>query len=195
MQKHLQEITRILTDIGERVEGNLYCDIQPNNIVADIKKIDNLRQCCHEKKKICEIGVNAGHSLLFMLDISPSAEYTLFDIGIHKYMEPCVEYLRKSFPEASIQLLVGDSRLTVPAFAETNKEVFDLCHIDGGHEPEVFVSDYEATLQMVKKGGYIVFDDYDYSEIKKFVDSRVEKGEVKMVPFYPTERQAILVKV
>ena len=32
---HIQNITKILLDIGERVEGNLICDITPNNFVCE----------------------------------------------------------------------------------------------------------------------------------------------------------------
>ena len=30
---HLKNLTKIIKDIGERVEGNLICDIRPDNYV------------------------------------------------------------------------------------------------------------------------------------------------------------------
>lgn len=178
MQKHLASITKILTEVGERVEGNFYCDISPNHIVADVNKINNLRNVVAGRKKICEIGVNACHSLLFMLDVNPDAEYALFDIGIHKYLEPCFNYLQDQFSNTKMSLFIGDSKITVPAYAENNKNQFDCCHIDGGHQPPEFTSDYENCIIMLKKGGLIIFDDYDYDEIRKFVDSKLASGEV-----------------
>ena len=85
--KHVKEIEQILRRIGERVEGNLVCDIDPWNIVADRTgdKIYNLRVLSMGKKKICEIGVNACHSLLIMLLENPMAEYLLFDLNNHRY--------------------------------------------------------------------------------------------------------------
>ena len=31
--KHVEEISKILENIGERVEGNLICDIKPRNYI------------------------------------------------------------------------------------------------------------------------------------------------------------------
>ena len=51
---HIKNITNILLEIGERVEGNLICDITPNNWVYEkyILKIRNLQYLCKDKKKI-----------------------------------------------------------------------------------------------------------------------------------------------
>ena len=198
IHSHLNAITKILTDIGERVEGNLYCDIQPTNITADAAKLGNLRSLCYGKMKICEIGVNACHSLLFMVDVNREADYTLFDIGIHKYLEPCFSYVQSVFPTTQMTLHLGDSRLTLPAYAESHKEEFDFIHVDGGHEHDVFSSDYAYSYQMLKKGGVMIFDDYDYDEIKKFIDEKVKGGEVMITSdssLVSTQRQALLVKV
>jgi len=192
---HLQKLTAILQEVGERVEGNLYCDIQPTNITADNQKINNLRNAVAQKQKVCEIGVNAGHSLLLMLDANPTAEYVLFDIGLHRYLEPCFNYLETAFPSASLKLLLGDSKITVPAYAENHTGEFDVCHIDGGHLAPEFTSDYESSMKLLKTGGLIVFDDYDYSEIKAFVDSKIKAGEVVVAEQIPTLRQIVLRKV
>lgn len=198
IQTHLNSITQILTDIGERVEGNVYCDIQPTNITADGNKLRNLRSLCMGKTKICEVGVNACHSLLFMLDVNSEAEYTLFDIGIHKYLEPCFNYVQSAFPATKMKLFLGDSRLTLPAYAETHREEFDFIHVDGGHTYDVFSSDYECTYKMLKKGGIMIFDDYNHSEIKQFVDEKVRQGEVLHLThqqLFQTDQHALLVKV
>lgn len=198
LQQHLDKLTGILQQVGERVEGNFYCDIQPTNITADNMKINNLRMTVKDKKKVCEIGVNAGHSFLFMLDANHTAEYVLFDIGFHKYLEPCYNYLETAFPSTSMKLYLGDSKLTVPAYAETHAGEFDFCHIDGGHLPPEFTSDYEACMKLLKKGGFMIFDDYDYTEIKAFVDSKIALGEILPIveaPIYPTTRHIVLMKV
>ena len=75
LQKQFDGIANILNQIGERVEGNLICDVSPNNIVIDRneEKIHNLQQLSMAKNTICEIGVNAGHSLFIMLEQNPTA--------------------------------------------------------------------------------------------------------------------------
>jgi hypothetical protein len=178
LQKHLAALSKILQEVGERVEGNFFCDISPTNITADVDKINNLRRLVAGREKICEIGVNACHSLLFMVDANPTGEYALFDIGIHKYLEPCFEYLREQFPTTRMNLYLGDSKLTVPAYAESHKGEFDVCHIDGGHLPPEFTSDYKHCMILLKKGGFIIFDDYEIPEIKAFVDSKLALNEV-----------------
>ena len=195
LQHHLNKLTGILQQVGERVEGNFYCDIEATNITADGDKINNLRNAVKDKKKVCEIGVNAGHSLLFMLDVNSTAEYVLFDIGIHKYLEPCVSYLESAFPSTSMKLYLGDSKLTVPAYAENHEGTFDFCHIDGGHLPPEFTSDYQACMKLLKKGGFMIFDDYDYTEIKAFIDSKIASGEVVVTDQIPTPRHIVLRKV
>ena len=55
---HIKNITDILKNIGERVEGNLLCDIYPDNWTysRNISKIKNLQFMCKDKTKIIEIG-------------------------------------------------------------------------------------------------------------------------------------------
>ena len=42
---HIQNITKILKQVGERVEGNLICDIYPDNWIyhENLDKIHNLQ--------------------------------------------------------------------------------------------------------------------------------------------------------
>lgn len=55
---HIKNITKILNDVGERIEGNLICDIEPENYVISTNKykIKNLQYLCKNKQKIIEIG-------------------------------------------------------------------------------------------------------------------------------------------
>ena len=196
--QHLNQLGKILLQVGERVEGNLYCDIHPGNITINNNKVDNLRITASGQSKICEIGVNAGHSLLFMLDVNPTAEYSLFDIGLHKYLDPCFKYLQEQYSSTRMTLYLGDSKLTLPAFAENHQGEYDFCHIDGGHNPPEFTSDYINSMILLKKGGFIIFDDYDYPEIKAFVDEKIKLGEVirfQEAPLFPTESHIVLRKV
>ena len=64
VKDHINNIGAILDNIGERVEGNLICDITSDNFTDERNesKIYNLIKLAENKSKICEIGVNAGHS-------------------------------------------------------------------------------------------------------------------------------------
>lgn len=181
---HFNTISNILRDVGERVEGNLVCDVTSDNIVMGVNKdkIHNLQHLAKGKSKICEIGVNAGHSLLFMLEQNPTAEYLLFDLGNHGYTRLCVEYIKSQYPNTKIDIIYGDSKETIPNFIMENKEsvgTFDLVHIDGGHGFFEFCSDFYNCRFLSDVNGVTIFDDYQWNDIKKFVDNRIEIGTIK----------------
>jgi predicted O-methyltransferase YrrM len=181
VKDHISNIANILDSVGERVEGNLICDITSDNLVADRNeaKIHNLLKLAEGKSKICEIGVNAGHSLLLMVSVNPTAEYLLFDLGGHGYTRPCVEYIKNAYPSAKITEIYGDSNLTLVDYVKTNKlHTFDLIHIDGGHETHTVMSDFIYTQFMLKQGGIVVFDDYNFGNIKEVVDYYVERQTI-----------------
>lgn len=184
LQKQFDAISDILREVGERVEGNLVCDVSPDNIIIDRskEKILNLQYLIKDKQRVCEIGVNAGHSLLIMLEQNPTAEYILFDLGNHGYTNPCVEYIKEQYPKTRIKIIYGDSKETVSNFILRNEylqESFDLVHIDGGHGPLEVYSDFYNCRYLVSKDTPTIFDDYDYSDIKKFIDDRINSGMIK----------------
>ena len=169
VRNQIFEIGKILDSIGERVEGNLICDISSENLIADVNKakISNLITLATGCEKICEIGVNAGHSLLLMVGTNPFAEYLVFDLGAHAYTKPCVEYIKSEYPSTKIIEVYGDTKTTLrnsilPEF----KKSTDLIHIDGGHDTHTVVNDFIYTQYLLKSGGIVVFDDYNYGNIK-----------------------------
>lgn len=184
LQNQFNGIADILKSVGERVEGNLVCDVSPDNIVIDSnkEKIENLQILVRDKKLVCEIGVNAGHSLLIMLEYNPTATYVLFDLGNHSYTQHCIEYIKNQYPSTQIHIIYGDSKKTIPNFIFDNKHLvglFDLVHIDGGHGFLEFCADFYNCQHLVSKDGLTIFDDYNYNEIKSFIDNRINAGIIK----------------
>jgi len=180
---HIQNITNILKSIGETVEGNLICDIHPDNWTysRNINKIKNLQFLCRDKTKIIEIGVNACHSLIIMLLENPDAEYLLFDLNNHKYTEPIINYVKNAFPNTKINIIFGDSVETVSKYIVNNPnevETYDLIHIDGGHLEEVFSKDFYNCKQLISNNGIIIFDDYDYTTIYNFIQKKINQNEI-----------------
>jgi hypothetical protein len=181
--EHVLNLSKILQQVGENIEGNLICDIYPYNFVIsrNLSKIKNLTQLSKGRKKICEIGVNACHSLLIMLLENPDAEYLLFDLNNHKYTEPCIDYIKKNFTNTKIDIIYGDSINTLKNYINNNSDklnTYDLCHIDGCHLPEVFIHDFENIKKLSSYDGCVIFDDYDYTDIKNFVDLKVNSKEI-----------------
>jgi predicted O-methyltransferase YrrM len=183
---HFEKISQILNEIGERVEGNLICDVDSSNIVItrNLAKIKNLQYLSKNKNKICEIGVNAGHSLLLMLEQNPNAEYLLFDLNNHKYTNPCIEYIKSAYPNTKIQVVYGDSKFTVNNFINNNIDEmnsYDFIHIDGGHGLQEVISDYESSKRIASDDSILIFDDYDYSNIQNFIDLKVKENEIEKI--------------
>lgn len=180
---HLKNITTILHSIGERIEGNLICDIYPDNMIhyITINKIANLQYLCKDKKKIVEIGVNGCHSLLIMLLENPNAEYLLFDLNNHAYTEPVLNYIRFAFPNTNIKVVFGNSVTTVKEYIENNSaelKTYDLCHLDGGHTEDVFSFDYENMKKLISRDGCVIFDDYNYVDIRNFIQTKLMQNEI-----------------
>lgn len=182
--EHVQNIGKILEMVGEQVEGNLVCDKHHENIIIDenLNKIRNLQYMCRGKKKIIEIGINACHSLLIMLLENPEAEYLLFDLNYHRYTEPTLYYLASAFPNTKISVYFGNSVETITNYINAHPEelnTYDLCHLDGGHTEDIFSVDYENMKKLVEPGAKVIFDDYDYFEIRDFLDKKLNGGDIR----------------
>jgi predicted O-methyltransferase YrrM len=175
VRQQIFEIANILNNVGERVEGNLICDVSSDNFIDDVNKnkIYNLLKLAESKSKICEIGVNAGHSLLLMVSVNPNAEYLIFDLGAHSYTRPCVNYIKEQYPQTKITEIYGDTKITLREYAKT--KTYDMVHIDGGHDTHTVVNDFIYTQQLLKNNGIVIFDDYNYHNIKEVIDYYIDK--------------------
>lgn len=180
---HYKEIKKIIDTFNEKVEGNFICHTTTDNLIIDRnrEKILNLQTLAKNKKNICEIGINAGHSLLLMLDINPDANYYLFDNNMHKYTEPCLNYIKTCYPNTKFFVRFGDSKETLPEFIKENQDKlnhFDLVHVDGGHGTKEIKADYKNSLLLSNTGSPIIFDDYNLPKIRRFIDSKLLTKEV-----------------
>jgi hypothetical protein len=190
--RHFIAIGNIVTKIGEPIEGNFICDQYTNPLTFQLEKnkekIENLQNFSIGKKKICEIGINACHSLLIMLEMAPNAEYHLFDINWHTYTEPCLDYIKSQYPNTKFITYYGDSKFTLLDYIISNTlYTFDFCHIDGGHELKEVCNDFTYIRYFMKPNSPVIFDDYNLHWIKNFLDKRVEHNEIKYLKMKPTE--------
>jgi predicted O-methyltransferase YrrM len=79
--------------------------------------------------------------------------------------------------DSTINLIQGNSYFneTEEKFKEIiNTNKLDLLFIDGDHTLEGVKNDYERYSKYVKKGGYIIFDDYHHEIIKNYVDNLIK---------------------
>ncbi len=171
---------------GDILEGNCFTYHQSTQEFKDLlPKRSNILYHAKGKKRICEIGFNAGHSSVLLFQGSdPDAELLFFDLGDHAYMETCYEYVKSEFPQKKSNMIVGDSRVTVPRYLEENPDVigtFDLVHVDGGHDLSCFTSDIEQAMKLVKKGGIVIVDDTQIPFIREWIEKEVRSSTVLVV--------------
>lgn len=181
---HVQNISDIIDESHEQVEGNLICDKRARNwnVKRTGNKIKNLQYLCKNKKKIVEIGVNGCHSLLLMLLVNPDAEYLLFDLNCHQYTVPTINYIKSAFPNAKINVIFGNSVETIKNYIVENPNElnsYDLFHLDGGHTEDIFSHDYHhSKLLLNKENGIVIFDDYQIPAINSFIHKKVSENEI-----------------
>ena len=109
--------------------------------------------------KIMEIGFNAGHSAELFLENSEAVVYS-FDLGehFHQYLKYGKQYINKNYPDRHT-LILGDSTIRVPIFAQNNDIKFDLIFIDGGHSYEVAYADLMNSRKLANENTIILMDD------------------------------------
>ncbi len=161
---HANTLTQLAAQTGQPLEGNCFT-IHNTSIRNEelLSKRINLMEIARHGKNILELGFNAGHSaLLLLLGAQPDTEFTFVDIGIHPYIAPCFQYLRSHFPAANF-ILLGDSRLYLPqvVLKDGQREIYDIIHMDGGHDKDCVLNDMILLYLLLKKGGYMIVDDAD----------------------------------
>jgi predicted O-methyltransferase YrrM len=127
---------------GQGADGKDYC-----------QSIYELAQY-YQPKLGLEIGVRFGKSALATLLGSPNMEL----IGV----DPNPEYPVEEFLVSK----VGDrfTFINAPspqALSGFDREVFDWIYIDGRHDYDGVLADFATAWPLLKKGGVMVFDDYD----------------------------------
>jgi hypothetical protein len=130
---------------------------------------------------ICEIGFNAGHSSMLLLlgrDNSPP-NFTIFDIGHHRYTKPSFEYIKSKFSYVNFEYIEGDSTIIMPEWINNHTDLigkYDLVHVDGGHSEHCIYNDMKNTDLLVKVNGIVIVDDTNNEIINGYVDKYISSG-------------------
>lgn len=202
-QKYLDDLYTIITNNiqSSELEGNCFYGHNSLNLYNDLyTKQVNLFWCGKQAvHRICEIGFNAGHSTMLMLlgRDKTSLDYTIFDIGQHKYTIPTIEYIKSKFNHIKFEYIEGDSTTTIPKWIDENKHLlglYDVVHVDGGHTEHCIKHDMINSDSLVKVGGIIIIDDTNHSHINKYIDLFISSGnyiELDILPSYGYPHRAI----
>jgi hypothetical protein len=169
-------------------------------IKEDVKRCVELNK--DEKLNILEIGVFEGKASVWFMEnymknketkitfIDPFLE-TDTTTDVTKRTE---ELFKNNLNNAAIRYQIGEDRIKVYKEKSENvlpyliitKEEYDIIFVDGSHLSRDIIIDITLSWKMLKKGGYIILDDYQNknSEVKKCMDfftSCIEKGEYKLL--------------
>ena len=181
-EKHLKNIEDIISKLNTRVEGNcIYEHLSFKRKDWLLNKQTNLKLLGSIiPNKICEIGFNAGHSMLmFLISNKYKLDVTVFDINEHKYMIPCFDYIKNSFSNNTFELITGNSLQTLAKYVNSKpdqKESYDLVHVDGGHSLECIKNDLYYAVLLAKKNGYIIVDDTNVRYISQEADNYIKNN-------------------
>ena len=133
------------------------------NISTNKKQINDLVEICnnHSFINILEIGFNAGHSSVIMLENS-NALITSIDIGSHNnYIDLAKKFVDEKYP-CRHKLIIGDSNLLL----DTIDDKYDFIFIDGGHDYKTCLNDLTKCRNLATNDCIIYMDDLVYENPK-----------------------------
>ena len=139
-------------------------------------------------KNIMEIGFNAGHSADLFLNTDKNVKLTSFDLGEMESVLYGKSFIDFKYPFRH-NLIIGDSKTTVPKFSKNTDFKFDLIFIDGGHEFIDAITDIVNCKALAHKSTVLVLDDTRYSPPfkswtigpTKAWESCIEKGYISEI--------------
>jgi hypothetical protein len=196
VKKHkiLTDLKGLIIDSNSLLEGNSFYVHESLQVYPDLyTKQLNLFWCGKQAlTKICEIGFNAGHSTMLLLlgRKNTPLDFTIFDIGMHRYTKPCVNYITSQFPHVNFEYIEGDSTITMPKWIELNPTkigLYDVVHVDGGHSDHCISNDMKNADILVKKGGIVIVDDTNMQHINNYVNLYVSSGKYKEMDVLQTK--------
>jgi predicted O-methyltransferase YrrM len=158
-ESHMSALSRYLKENG----------VDPFNIEGHSQQLgsqtNDLKEIVRNAKNILEIGFNAGHSSEIFLENSSANVYS-FDVGYHDYVLLGKRNLDSRFPGRHT-LIIGDSGITVPAFANYSHIKFDVLFIDGNHEYNAALGDLMNCVNVAAPDAFVLLDDVVLSEENK----------------------------
>lgn len=109
-------------------------------------------------RRICEVGLNGGHSAAAWLCAFPDASYVGFDLLAKRVSQPSLAFLQRSFP-GRIQVIAGDTTRTLLEKARQEQLGCDVLSVDGGHSHRVALSDLIHIRRLAAPRHALIMDD------------------------------------
>jgi len=121
---------------------------------------------------ILELGVFEGRSVVWMLENLNVKSLVAVDWWDRAWLESKGHFdTEKNFDHnVAGYKNVTKVMATTYSFLRRNRSVFDLIYIDGAHDGKSVLTDAVMAHYVLKKGGYLVFDDYSQSTDPNRID-------------------------
>ena len=183
---HHENLKQLSIDLCQHdivgIEGNIYSYNGIDHVPSMVNKMKHLFYLAQEcEGDVLEIGFNAGNSALIFLMANPKLRVYAFDICIHSYVKPCVDYLNRHFGNRVI-LMEGDSLETLPKLKKEFGKSIGIFHVDGLHTLEGIESDLAQCYRLAWGKSYIAVDDTNIQCIKNEYDKYVQEGKIRNCP-------------
>lgn len=134
---------------------------------VDLIKVLHVISKLIKPESYLEIGVRRGRSMSIVARNSPNCDLYAFDMWIKNYTgvdNPGQKFvedeLKKVNHFGSVKFFNGDSKLTIPKFKKDYpNNYFDIICVDGDHSYLGASTDLKNVLEIIKIGGFLIFDD------------------------------------
>jgi hypothetical protein len=178
--RRVNTVVRTTTHDGV-VEGN-YCHFHAERVCAFTPpdprrswKREYLRRAVRGCRNAIEIGFNAGHSAIIMLEAEPFLRLTSVDVCDHSYTPPCSATLRDFYCDR-FAFLAGRSEAVLNGI---DMEVVDFVHVDGGHDPASVEFVLHWFCEKAKAGCYLMVDDAFVGVIDAGLEEMTASGRLE----------------
>ena len=143
------------------------------NFTADwfTHNIPNFEKCLKdlpERKRILEIGAYEGRATCWL--IKNMDDYgTIYSIDPYPNMPEIEERFIQNTREATkgtsiISCLIKNTSYRALTQLINQKQEFDFIYVDGDHDPATTLTDAAMAWGLLRQGGVMLFDDYEYPE-------------------------------
>jgi len=108
---------------------------------------------------LCEVGFNAGHTSMLLLQATGNSRVLTFDLGDYPWAKWTAQLLKEVYGDR-FEATFGSSGQTVPAFHRARPaEVCDIVYIDGAKDYQLRLDDIKHFREMARAGAPLIFDE------------------------------------